>query len=134
MVLVWTESLSVKNEFIDAQHRELFDRVNIFMEAVKEHRGEEEIKSIIGFLEIYVVEHFAIEERFMADMGYPWIDKHKAQHADFIKIFNDIKRKYEKFGVGLDVVIAIQIRLGDWLRKHIPYEDKKMAAFLWAKG
>ena len=134
MALIWTNDLSVKNELIDAQHRELFERVNIFMEAVKGHKGHEEISSIIEFLECYIVEHFSTEERFMADMGYPWIDKHKAQHAEFIKTFEELKRKYEKFGGGLDVIIAAQIRLGDWLRRHIPYEDKKMVAFLWAKG
>ncbi|HEY6099471.1 MAG TPA: hemerythrin domain-containing protein, partial [Anaeromyxobacter sp.] len=44
---------------IDAQHRELFDRIGRLLEASRHRRSREEVVRLLEFLGAYVVEHFA---------------------------------------------------------------------------
>jgi hemerythrin-like metal-binding protein len=61
----WEPSLAVGHEVIDAQHQELFKRVNTLLEACKAGRGKEEILGVMEFLEAYIGEHFRAEEQEM---------------------------------------------------------------------
>lgn len=91
MAIEWTQNLAVGVTEIDNQHKELFKRVNQYLEAMMERRGKEEIGKVIKFLENYVVTHFGTEERYMELHNYPDQRLHKEQHAAFIKTFNDIR-------------------------------------------
>lgn len=133
MALQWNQGLAVGNKEIDGQHMELFDRVNKFLDAMNQRKGREEVGEVIKFLEKYVVEHFGMEEKYMARYDYPGLLTHKNEHKQFIDAFNDIKAKFYEKGAGLDVVIQTQSKLGDWLRNHIPTVDKKLAVFLSAR-
>ncbi len=133
MAIEWTQDLAVGVTEIDNQHKELFRRVNKFIDAMMERKGKEEIGNVIKFLENYVVTHFGTEERYMTLYNYPDQRLHKSQHAAFIKTFNEIRTDYNERGAGIDTVIKAQKRLGEWLRTHIPLTDKNFADFLKAK-
>ncbi|MBI5644146.1 MAG: hemerythrin family protein [Deltaproteobacteria bacterium] len=134
MAIQWTEDLSVGNTEIDNQHKELFARVNQFLDAMNQRRGKEEVGNVLKFLESYVVEHFGMEERYMIRLNYPEVSSHKEQHKIFMDTFREIIKKYNEKGATVDVVIFTQSRLGEWLRGHIPVIDKKLASFLKAKN
>lgn len=63
--VVWSSEFEVGVELIDRQHRELIDRINKLLAAIREGRGREETFKVMRFLQEYVVEHFSAEERFM---------------------------------------------------------------------
>lgn len=134
MALQWTDSLSTGNAEIDSQHKELFARVNDFLEAMQRQEGREEIGDVLKFLENYVIMHFGTEERYMEKVRYKKIVEHKAQHAEFIKVFTDIKKKYDLKGPTVDVIVVTQSRLGEWLRSHIPVMDKELAMHIGKAG
>lgn len=134
MTLQWTQSLATGNAEIDSQHKELFEKVNAFLEAMQQQKGREEIGNVLKFLEDYVIMHFGTEERYMEKIKFKKVADHKAQHAEFIKAFIDIKKKYDLKGPTVDVIVVTQSRLGEWLRSHIPVMDKELAMHIGKAG
>jgi len=136
MELQWTLDMQVGVEEIDAQHKELFVRINKLRAALGQGRGKDEIDRTIRFLEEYVVDHFAGEERRMAETTYPYAGLHKAEHADFIRDFSLIKEKLERMEregmITTFAVIEVQRKLYDWLVNHIAKSDKVLGAFIAA--
>ena len=108
MAIEWTQNLAVGIDEIDNQHKELFKRVNQYLDAMMVRKGKEEVGKVIKFLENYVVTHFGTEERYMSLHKYPDQRLHMEQHAAFIKTFNEIRADYDKNGAGVDTVIKAQ--------------------------
>lgn len=67
MILNWDNSLSVGNDNIDNQHKELFYRLNKLLEAMKEGKGKSEVINTLDFLEVYVIKHFNYEEEIQKE-------------------------------------------------------------------
>jgi len=136
--LRWTESLAVGVDRIDEQHRELIERINNLRAAMSQGRSKEEIRETIGFLEAYVVVHFAAEEQAMLASAYPYEALHKAEHTAFIRDFAVIKEKLERLEregmITSFAAIETQRKLSDWLVNHIGKSDKVLGAYLNSRG
>lgn len=130
MAFEWNQSLSVGVEQIDAQHRELFARVNKLLEATSQGKGRNEVGSTIDFLADYVVSHFASEERLMSQHSYPEYGAHKAQHDRFMQEFHALKDKFEAEGVTTVLIVQVQRKVCDWLVNHVSKVDKALGSFL----
>ena len=127
MAIEWTKDLETGVALIDEQHKELFDRVNKLLAASSQGRGKEEVGSLLGFLEEYVVTHFADEEKLQQESGYPEFAAHKRLHDGFK---NELAKDVEAGGPTLrSVVLTIKIVV-DWLMKHIAQVDKTFGKYL----
>lgn len=126
----WNERFAVGVDEIDKQHKELFKRANSLADAMMHKRGKDEIAGVFKFLENYVIAHFGMEERCMARYNYHDEVSHKIQHNEFIKAFNELKKRYDEVGPSSDVVVMTNSKLGDWLRTHIPVTDKALGTFI----
>jgi hemerythrin len=137
MQLEWTRDLQVGVDDIDAQHRELFARINKLRSAMATGKGKDEVNSTLIFLEEYVVEHFSNEERYMRELNYCYFEPHKTEHENFIRDFGAIKEKLQKLehdgGITAFVAIEAQRKLVDWLVNHIGKSDKVLGAYLAAQ-
>ena len=64
---------------VDNQHRELFRRVDVFMQALRSSVPWDEkvqlVNETLEFMKSYVVEHFRDEETYQVRIGYPRIRK-----------------------------------------------------------
>ncbi len=134
MVYSWTEDLATGVAQVDAQHKELFVRVNNLLDACGKSKGKDEIAQFIGFLEAYVIEHFTAEERTMAAAGYPGLPGQQTEHREFIGKIADIKKEFVEYGTGVNVVLMAARASGEWLVNHIKKTDKAMAVYLREKG
>jgi hemerythrin len=136
--LQWDPNLSVGVTEIDAQHKELFARINSLRAAMSEGKGKTEISKTTTFLEEYVVIHFGTEEKYMSKYDYPEYAAHRAKHAEFVRDFADLKRKLEQLesqqAITSFLVIDLQRRLVDWLLNHIGKVDKALGFFLSLQG
>ncbi|GAB4390553.1 MAG: hemerythrin family protein [Thermodesulfovibrionales bacterium] len=130
MMIQWTEDLATDVREIDAQHQELFARVNDLLAASSQGAGTKEISRVIKFLEDYVKTHFSTEESYMVRHAYRDYQGHKAQHAEFIRDFNALKDLLEKEGSSSYLVIKTNRAVCDWLTNHIKKVDKAMGAYL----
>jgi hemerythrin-like metal-binding protein len=131
MAIQWTPDLSVNVPEIDRQHQELFRRVDLLVEAMRMGRGRAEVGSLVSFLELYVAEHFALEEQYMETNGYPRLAAHRAEHRTFTREFQRLKDEHDATGATTALVLAVNQSVAGWLRSHISRNDRLLGAF-WA--
>lgn len=127
-MLQWQENLDIGIPEIDAQHRELFDRLSRFLEACDEGRGKEELVSMLQFLDDYVGVHFKAEEEFQKKIDFEGRKEHRKLHQRFRQDLLDAKRRFIVEGPTDEVIAAINRLVVGWLVEHISTFDREMAA------
>ena len=133
MRVTWTQDLSVDVKEIDAQHKELFRRINSLDSEMKKGRAKEEVLKVIEFLDEYVVIHFRTEEMFMLNYAYPKYQFHKTKHEWFKEEFSAIRKKLEKEGATPGVIILSNNLLITWFCNHIRTIDAELGRYLKPK-
>jgi len=132
MAIEWTPKLSVGVEKIDAQHRELFRKVNELLAAMGAHRGMATLEETLRFLRAYTAQHFAEEARMLRAARYPQLAEHLAMHDDFVRDFDVLAADLARNGATSHLTIRASNLLCDWLREHVSGADKAYGAFLAA--
>ncbi len=128
----WSPALAVGVPEIDAQHQELFRRAERLIGALRAgDRGE--VEPLVRYLTSYAVEHFAAEERYMREIGYPGLEGHRAAHDTFREDFAELVADYEKKGPTPLVALNMHNWLSDWLRRHVGGLDVEIGRFAEAK-
>ena len=128
----WNDSLSVKVEEIDQQHKKLIAMINELNDAMRAGKGKDVLGKIVDSLISYTATHFKTEEKYFAQFGYPDTDNHKQEHVAFVKKVTDFKDGFEK--KKLSLTIEVMDFLSDWLKNHIMGTDKKYTQFFNEKG
>ncbi|HYD43410.1 MAG TPA: bacteriohemerythrin [Anaeromyxobacter sp.] len=126
----WNPSLATGNATIDEQHQELFARADALIDAMLQGRAAAEIAGLVGFLRDYCRDHFALEERLMAQAAYPLAAGHAQAHRYFEQRFQEIVGALDQRGANARVVLDLKDLLRGWLVSHIGAVDAKLAAFL----
>ncbi len=129
MSIEWSPSLSTGVKWQDAQHKELFQRVNMLLDAMSVGKGKDEVKRLFAFLDEYFTTHFEAEEAVMKKFGFPGEAGHKNEHMNFR---NDIARIRQECSdvVTTAVVIRTQRYVVNWLLNHIGKLDKVLGEFI----
>ena len=124
----FSSDLQLGHAVIDAQHASLFEAVNQLHDDMLAGNSRQQLGHMLAFLRSYTVEHFATEEAFMAETGYPGMAAHKALHDDLVRQVQDLEEKHN--AGSLTISITVMIFLRDWLAQHISVEDRKLAQHL----
>ena len=122
MALQWTTALSIGVPEIDAQHRELFARIDRLLDAMLQRDRQEAVR-LLGFLREYAVVHFAGEERLMEQTGYADMPRHVAEHRRFALALRQIDADYRALGASADLVLRVEQVAVGWLRDHVYFTD-----------
>jgi len=125
----WTEDLAIGIDAIDAQHRELYAAVDALHTAMRAHRLDK-VGPVLAYLQRYVVDHFAAEEREMEAARYPGLRNHRSAHRSFVKAFVERKAQFDEHGATPSLVVDISSWLGEWLRDHVRGVDGEMGRYL----
>ncbi|WP_224982205.1 bacteriohemerythrin [Geomonas agri] len=133
MNIEWTSDLAIGVTEIDEQHKEIFRRFDRLLTACNEGKGNEEVLKLLVFLEDYVKEHFAAEEKLQKGSDYPDYPAHKAQHVAFINDVDKLTRSFRDEGATLPLVIQTNRTLANWLIQHIKKVDTAFAKYLREK-
>ena len=128
----WSESYSVGNAAIDADHRRLLMLFNDFSNAVNENKGELAIRGVLDELRDYTHDHFRREESLMLEHGYPDYHRHKRMHDTFERQIADVANHLD-VGSG-DMCAFLLSFLAKWLTGHILSADRQFGAFLAERG
>jgi hemerythrin len=126
----WNTALELGVAEIDGQHRELFRRIDLLIDAMMKRQGPEELASLFDFLGTYVYEHFTAEETLMRVHAYPQRAEHEAEHRRFIEDFKALQREYAKEGATALLLVKVNGRVGQWLVEHIARTDKELGKHL----
>jgi hemerythrin len=134
MPILWSPSIAVGVPQIDAEHRELFARINRVLEALTAGQGAEAVAPLVGFLEDYVKVHFEGELSLMRTHRYVGSAVHLQQHQYFVNQFEALVKRYEQAGPSGSLLVQLNHLLCDWLREHVSTTDRQFGAFLQARG
>jgi len=131
VALQWTSALSVGVPAIDAQHRELFARVDRLLDAVL-RRDRPAAIQLMAFLREYTVVHFAAEERLMEQTGFRELEPHVLEHRRFTAALRVLEADYRERGATAEVVYRLEREAVEWLRNHVLSTDQVMARWVLA--
>lgn len=132
MALKWKEQYSTGVWWQDKQHKELFDRLGMLLDALEHSRVREDISSLFEFLESYAIRHFNSEEASMERTGYSGRRAHSGEHRRFLQELAALKSEFEEAAT-LALIIKVQRQLAEWFVSHIGNMDKSLGAFLRAQ-
>ena len=132
-LMTWTDKLSVGVGVLDEDHKRLVSMVNSLYDAVQGGHGKESLGRTLNELIQYTKVHFAREEAFFAQTGYPATAAHKVEHDKLTQQVVDVQQKYAS-GATTTLSLDVLHFLKDWLIKHIQGSDQKYRPHLNAKG
>ena len=90
-LMQWNDKLSVGVASIDNDHKRLVGMVNDLYDGVVAGHGKDVLGRVLDGLISYTAEHFAREERYFAQTGYPDSVAHKKEHEDLVKQVLDVQ-------------------------------------------
>ncbi len=129
MPLQWTDALAIGVPEIDAQHQEMFRRVDRLLEATRRN-DPAEVGALLGFLREYVVTHFGAEEKLMQEARYPGYRVHRAEHERFVEGLRSLEAEYAAEGPSARLLFRMNRQIGDWLRDHVYLTDSALGRFV----
>jgi hemerythrin len=129
-----TKDMETGVEKIDAQHRELINRINTLLEIGEKSASEEETQKTIDYLGEYVVKHFGDEEEIQIKSSYPKYEEHKKLHAYYIDEFSRFKSEFAEKGNSMEFTMKLNNSLINWIVKHIKGADVEFGKFHKAQG
>lgn len=137
--MMWKDKYKVGVESIDDQHRELFKRLEEFIQIVqnKDVKWEDRLnkaKEVLSFLQDYVVFHFEDEEKFQESINYPDVDIHKEAHRRFRAGINEYVEMFIDGGFTEEKMQEFSAKLMTWLIMHVGKMDQKIGEYINYKG
>lgn len=124
-IFFWNDDLSVRNRFIDNDHRHLIGLLNSVYDAMNEGKGPEVVGPVLDDLIQYTQSHFKREENVMRRLHYAEYAAHKEEHDRLTEKALEMQRKFLSGETKLTVDL-LQF-LFDWLFDHIIKVDTKLA-------
>ena len=129
-MLAWTPSLAIGVPWIDAQHQALFGWAERFEAAYRASDPVDRLEEVFAFLAAYTLEHFAAEERFMREVGFPRLAEHVHEHREFMRRFSTLVSQWSSEGASPALLAALRGFLDLWLSQHVGKSDQRIAAFV----
>jgi len=125
----WNQEYEIGVPVLDAQHRELFEKVEALLEAVRA-KSSDKASAVFDFMRNYTALHFRDEEAAMASAGYPDLQAHADEHAGFAKRLQDMERDHAMLPESPWLTLKLAVELGHWLRDHVLSRDHAFGEYL----
>ena len=109
---------------MDEQHRTLISHMNRLHELHVSRAPRANVAAALETLVRYTCKHFADEEAYMAEIGYPGLATHARVHLDLINKVSTYVRAFRKGG---ELSSEFFDFLTFWLKSHIRGVDAKYA-------
>ena len=119
----WDDEWTLDIPLIDDQHRRLLRMIDEFHDAMAMGMGHETAAALLCTLVEYTRTHFATEEQYMREVGFPGAVVHRYEHEKLIAQIEGYRAKVDNGE--LDVTIELMEFLRAWLTGHIAYADRK---------
>lgn len=131
--MVWKQRYELGVQLIDDQHRELFQRVEAFMNVLRSpvdwQQKVDLVNATLEFMKGYVVTHFQDEEAYQKEIGYPEYDNHSRVHSDMVQYVLKVSQEYEMKGYDERLMQQFGGKLLAWLINHVAAEDMRIGEF-----
>jgi hemerythrin len=132
-LIKWADDLKVDQPNIDTQHERIF---KLAVDACQLSRDVADIDRLrVAFDEFGAVlkAHFRYEEGKLAEISYPKLDEHRAEHAAMLAELEFINQRLESKGVGWafqgEALVVLNFMLGVTIG-HILQSDADYARYI----
>lgn len=136
--MLWKDNYELGVPVIDAQHKELFRRVESFLQVLRSEDSWtakiSKINETLEFMKRYVVEHFRDEEVYQQSIDYPGYAAHKELHNGMVNYVLEVSKQYEQSNNNEQLMQQFGGRLLAWLINHVAAEDQRIAEYAIKKG
>ena len=127
MKMFWVRELyGTEIPRIDAQHKDLFERINKLSQSIEHGATKAEILNLFNFLENYTKDHFNCEELIMEQRRCTSCADNKEAHEKFKVEFSKFKNEFLEKGLSEPFIRKLDDFLGSWWRSHIMTIDIKL--------
>ena len=126
------DTLVTGNEMIDAQHKELIDKINQLLEACEGEGSQAKVKAVkmLDYLMDYTEFHFTAEEKLQEEIGYPGLAKHIEKHNELRRTVKELQEMLEEEQAPSDIFVKqVEKNVVAWLYDHIKGFDRSVAEF-----
>jgi len=136
--MLWKDNYELGVPLIDEQHKELFRRVESFLQVLRSNVSWDEkvqkVNETLEFMKSYVVEHFHDEEEYQKSIDYPGFDAHKQKHTGMVYYVLEFSKQYEQSNNDELLIQQFGGKLLAWLINHVAAEDQRIAEYAIRKG
>jgi len=124
MIIEWNEEITSGIKEIDRQHKQIISLLNQIVYFFETPDSSKElISSLLEFSKV-IHEHFAYEEKLLAEYGFKGLKNHKAGHEEISDMINSIVMPAmldEEADIPAEPIISI-VR---WFENHLKTEDAR---------
>ena len=113
------------HEQMDAIHEELLQ----LLQKAAACRDAGSLSTQLDRIIEHTRQHFAIEEEWMAQIFFPMISEHRAEHRQLLGELEMMRRRLRPLTLPL-VLSFVRERLPEWLMLHLQRMDSLLAAHL----
>jgi hemerythrin len=128
-MITLTKDMEVGVPKIDAQHKELVDRLNAVTAMGTKSVSKEETQKTLDLLGEYIVKHFGDEEALQRQSGYPKYDFHRGQHQIYVAEFAKLKKEFAANGVSAKFTLDLNNSIINWIVMHIKTVDVEFGKY-----
>lgn len=129
--ITWNETYSVNNPEIDEQHKKWIAIINSLHDILLQGSVADLKHATVDILhemQQYGEFHFAFEEKYLQENGYPDLEAHRHEHDFFRSRVNQYlhDQQHGKLVLNTDIMDILM----SWLQSHILSEDMEYCRFL----
>lgn len=125
--LVWSSELELGLTPMDDTHREFVDLVNRIAEA-----GDADLVGALDELIAHTVAHFAQEDRWMRESGFPPTHCHQGEHERVLGVMREVRGHVERGDIALGRNLIEE--LPGWFENHAATMDAALAWYVSTTG
>ena len=132
MKIEFSDNLITGNKTIDAQHKELIDRIDQFVKVCEDGDGNVKAINMLDYLSDYTDFHFSDEEKLRQEVSYPGYPQQKEKHEEFKKTIETLHNYLEELDGPNDAFVEqVKSKVVDWLFGHIETFDRSVAEYIF---
>ncbi len=131
-LMAWKEKYSMGLRTMDDQHAELLAILNDLHAAMLKGQAQSVAAAVFEKLVRHVQDHFSAEEALLADVGFPGLAEHRAQHQE---LNGKLEEYIDRFERGDDTMYPELLRfVRESLVLHMQEEDTKYNLWMKERG
>lgn len=123
-LIEWRDEFSVGVGSVDLEHRELIEMINDLHSLMGKGADHDRVVSSLGDIFAQISAHFALEEKFMRDSGYPEYLPHKDSHETLLDELRDIMDRVEDDGSFDEDRLSRELE--SWFTEHFKTFDARL--------
>ena len=123
-LIEWKDEFSVGVAAVDIEHRDLIDMINDLHGLLGKTPAQEQVSVALNEIFTQISAHFALEEKFMRDIGYEDLREHKDEHEALLDELRDIMDRVHDDGQFDEERLSRELET--WFTEHFRTQDAKL--------